>query len=205
VPYSYPTGVELIVESLPSEMNLAVMVKYQHKTHEIQTGLFGEYNLENIKAAIATGLFLGIDIDEIVEAVGNYQPGNNRSQVKTTANNTLICDSYNANPTSMRHAIGSFLELKAKKKILILGDMLELGERSEEEHHNLLRHLKTINPGTVFLVGSNFQKISSDYDIKSFSDIKSLREFLKSEPVKGSLILIKGSRNMTLEKVYDLL
>ena len=79
----------MIVEALPSEMNLAVRVKYQHRIHDIQTGLFGAYNLENITAAIATGLFLGVEMDEIAEAIGKYQPGNNRSQVKTTPNNTL--------------------------------------------------------------------------------------------------------------------
>ena len=205
VPYSNPTGVELIVEALPSEMNLAVRVKYQHKTHEIQTGLFGAYNLENIRAAIATGLFLGVDMEEIAEAVGKYQPGNNRSQIKTTPNNTLVCDSYNANPTSMMAAIESFNELKTSKKILILGDMLELGDKSDEEHLRILEALRSMKPGKIFLVGGTFQKISAGTDFKSFNGVEKLREHLKAEPLKGSLILIKGSRGMTLEKIYDLL
>jgi UDP-N-acetylmuramoyl-tripeptide--D-alanyl-D-alanine ligase len=205
VPYSNPTGVELVVEALPSEMNLAVKVHYQHRTFNIQTGLFGNYNLENIKAAIATGLFLGVEMEEIAEALGKYQPGNNRSQVKTTPNNTLICDSYNANPTSMMLAIKSFFELKTSRKILILGDMLELGDKSEDEHLKLLEALKPLKPEKVLLVGSTFQKISAGSDVKSFPDVARLREYLKLEPVKGSLILIKGSRGMTLEKIYDLL
>jgi UDP-N-acetylmuramoyl-tripeptide--D-alanyl-D-alanine ligase len=186
-------------------MNLAVRVKYQHKTHEIQTGLFGAYNLGNIKAAIATGLFLGVEMEDIAEAVGKYQPGNNRSQIKTTSNNTLVCDSYNANPTSMKAAIDSFFELKTSKKILILGDMLELGDKSEEEHLRVLGELNSMNPGNILLVGSTFQKISAGTDFKSFQDVEKLREHLKAEPLKGSLILIKGSRGMTLEKIYDLL
>jgi UDP-N-acetylmuramoyl-tripeptide--D-alanyl-D-alanine ligase len=205
VPYSNPTGVELVVEALSSEMNLAVRVKYEHKTYDIQTGLFGAYNLGNIKAAIATGLFLGVEMEDIAEAVGKYQPGNNRSQVKTTPNNTLVCDAYNANPTSMTAAINSFFELKTSKKILILGDMLELGDKSEEEHLKLLEALKSLKPEKVFLVGSTFQKISAGTDIKSFHDVEKLREYLKTAPLKGSLILIKGSRGMTLEKIYDLL
>ena len=205
VPYSNPTGVELVVEALPSEMNLAVKVKYQHKTYDIQTGLFGAYNLENIKAAIATGLFLGVEMEDIAEAVSKYQPGNNRSQVKTTPNNTLICDSYNANPTSMIAAIKSFFELKTSKRILILGDMLELGDKSEEEHLKLLGTIQSLKPEKIFLVGSTFQKVSAGTDIKSFYNVEKLREYLKTEPVKGSLILIKGSRGMTLEKIYDLL
>lgn len=205
VPYSNPTGVELIVEALPSEMNLAVRVRYQHRIHDIQTGLFGEYNLENVKAAIATGLFLGVEIGEIAEAIGKYQPGNNRSQVKTTQNNTLVCDSYNANPTSMMAALKSFFELKTSRKVLILGDMLELGDKSEEEHTKLLDAIRPLNPEKVLLVGTTFKKVSDGSDIRSFDNVGKLREYLKAEPIKGTFILIKGSRGMTLEKAYDLL
>jgi len=205
VPYSNPTGVELSVEALPSEMNLAVRVKYQHRTHDIQTGLFGAYNLENVKAAIATGLFLGVEIGEIEEAIGKYQPGNNRSQVKTTQNNTLVCDSYNANPTSMMAAVKSFFELKTNRKVLILGDMLELGDKSEEEHTKLLEAIRPLKPEKVLLVGTTFQKVSDGSDIKSFDNVEKLRDYLKEEPLRGTFILIKGSRGMTLEKAYDLL
>ena len=97
-------------------------------------------------------------MDEIAEAISKYQPGNNRSQVKTTPNNTLVCDSYNANPTSMMLAVRSFFELKTSRKILILGDMLELGEKSEEEHLKLLNEIKSLNPEKVFLVGSHLSK-----------------------------------------------
>ena len=205
VPYSNPTGVELAVEALPSEMNLAVRVRYQHKTYDIQTGLFGSYNLENIIAAIATGLFLGVEMDEIGEAISKYEPGNNRSQIKTTQNNTLVCDSYNANPTSMMLALKAFFELKTTRRVLILGDMLELGDKSEEEHLKLLEALQSLKPEKVLLAGSTFQKISQQYGYKSFQDVASLREYLKAEPIKGSFVLIKGSRGMTLEKIYDLL
>jgi len=205
VPYSNPTGVELAVEALPSEMNLAVRVRYKHKTYDIQTGLFGAYNLENIIAAIATGLFLGVEMDEIGEAISKYEPGNNRSQIKTTQNNTLVCDSYNANPTSMMLALKSFFELKTTKRVLILGDMLELGDKSEEEHLKVLEALQSLKPEKVLLAGSTFKKISERYGYKSFQDVASLREYLKAEPIKGSLVLIKGSRGMALEKIYDLL
>lgn len=205
VPYSNPTGIELVVEALPSEMNLAVRVKYQHRTHEIQTGLFGAYNLENVNAAIAAGLFLGVEIGEIAEVIGKYQPGNNRSQVKTTQNNTLVCDSYNANPTSMMAAVRSFFELKASRKVLILGDMLELGDKGEEEHQKLLEAIRPLKPEKVFLVGTTFQKVSDGSDIVSFDNVEKLRDYLKAEPLKGTFILIKGSRGMTLEKIYDLL
>lgn len=205
VPYSDPTGIELSVEVIPSEMNLAVKVKYQRKIHIIQTSLFGSYNLENVKAAIAAGLFLGVEMDVIAEALRNYRPENNRSQVKITGSNTLICDAYNANPVSMHVAVRSFSELKADKKVLILGDMLELGERSEEEHIKLLKEVRLVNPEKVFLVGSQFHKVSGETGFQSFPDVALLRKYLQREPVIGSLILIKGSRGMALERIYDLL
>jgi UDP-N-acetylmuramoyl-tripeptide--D-alanyl-D-alanine ligase len=206
VPYSNPTGVELSVEALPSEMNLAVRVKYQHNTHDIQTGLFGVYNLENVKAAIATGLFLGVEMDDIAEAIAKYQPGNNRSQIRTSQqNNTLVCDSYNANPTSMLFALKSFSELKATRKVIILGDMLELGDKSEEEHIKLLSELRILKPEKVLLAGNIFNSVSAGSGFKSFLDVAQLKEYLKNEPIKGCFILIKGSRGMALEKIYDLL
>jgi UDP-N-acetylmuramoyl-tripeptide--D-alanyl-D-alanine ligase len=204
VPYSDPTGVPLEIEALPSGLNLAVSIKYQHKTYNIQTCLFGSYNLGNIQAAVATGLFLGVEMDDITDAISKYQPGNNRSQVKTTPNNTLICDSYNANPTSMMLAIDSFVALKAGKKVIILGDMLELGDKSPEEHSKVVEVLKTLNIDRIYLVGSMFRKASGGA-FKTFPNISKLREALKADPVKGSFVLVKGSRGITLEKVYDLL
>lgn len=205
VPYSNPTGVELLVEALPSEMNLAVRVTYQHRSYDIQTALFGAYNLENIKAAIATGLFLGVEMTDIAEAIVKYHPGNNRSQIKTTENNTLVCDSYNANPTSMMLALKSFFDLKASRKVLILGDMLELGDKSEEEHLKLLKAVKLLKPEKMILVGKIFHKVYKGSDYKTFKDVGELREYLKVDPLKGCFILIKGSRKMTLERIYDLL
>lgn len=205
VPYSDPTGIELSVEELPSDLNLTVRVRYLHRVHEIRTCLFGSYNLENVRAGIAAGLFLGVSMDDIADSLRNYKPENNRSQVKKTGENTLICDAYNANPISMQMSVRSFSEIKAEKKVLILGDMLELGDKSEEEHLKLLSAVKSMNPDKVLLIGSQFRKVSSDYGYKSFLNIAELREHLKNEPIKGSYILIKGSRGMTLEKIYDVL
>jgi UDP-N-acetylmuramoyl-tripeptide--D-alanyl-D-alanine ligase len=205
IPYSDPTGTELLVEKLPSDLNLILNATYHHHTHKINTNLFGNYNLENVKAAIATGLFLGVEMNDIVDAVENYQPSNNRSQIKITKNNTLICDSYNANPTSMNFALQSFAGINANQKLVILGDMLELGDSGEEEHLKILSVLETLKIEKVFLVGSLFQKVSSKPEFKSFPDIYKLIDFLKVEPVTGNSILIKGSRGIGLEKIYDLL
>jgi UDP-N-acetylmuramoyl-tripeptide--D-alanyl-D-alanine ligase len=207
VPFSDPTGIDLLIEPVPSDRNLTLTIKatYLHHTYNISTNLFGSYNIENVKAAIATGLFLGAGMNDIVDAVENYQPANNRSQVKITKNNTLICDSYNANPTSMRAALESFAGIAAERKIVIAGDMLELGEKSEEEHTKFLDLLQANNIKDALLVGPVFQKVSSKSDFRSFPDAEKLKEYLRKETLKGNTILIKGSRGMGLEKVYDIL
>jgi UDP-N-acetylmuramoyl-tripeptide--D-alanyl-D-alanine ligase len=205
VPFSDPTGIELLIEPVLSDLNLKIVIKYLHRTYKLDTNLFGSFNLENVRAAISTGLFLGVEMKDIIEAIEKYQPANNRSQVKTTKSNTLICDSYNANPTSMRLALDSFTVLKADKKTVVLGDMLELGEKSEEEHLKVIKVLQSDFSGQVFLVGQVFQKISQESGFKTFTNVDKLIEFLKDEPVKGNTILIKGSRGMKLERIYDLL
>ena len=205
VPFSDPTGIDLLINMVPSDLNLMISVTFLHHTYEVSTNLFGSYNLQNVRAAMATGLFLGVDIKDIIEAVEKYQPANNRSQINATINNTLICDSYNANPTSMIAAIDSFLAIKADHKAIILGDMLELGEKSEEEHIKVLKAIQSGIVEKVFLVGQVFQKVSAKSGFKAFSNVDTLMEFLKSEPLKGNTILIKGSRGIRLEKVYELL
>ena len=204
VPFSDPTGTDLLVELVPSDLNLKISITYLHNTYNINTNLFGNYNLENVRAAIATGLFLGVEIKDIIDAVEKYQPANNRSQIKTTKNNTLICDSYNANPTSMSLALDSFSAIKADHKIIILGDMLELGEKSEEEHLKVLKVLQSDIAEKVLLVGPYFKNIF-EIRFKAFDNVDKLMEFLKVEPLKGNTILIKGSRGIRLEKIYDLL
>ena len=205
VPFGDPTGIGLEVDIISSDLNLTISAVYNHNSYTIPTSLFGKYNLENIIAAIATGLFFGVEMEDIAEAVENYQPANNRSQIKITENNTLICDSYNANPVSMLSSLESFMAIQADNKIIILGDMLELGEKSEVEHIRLLNVVKSQNIKTAFLVGPIFKKVSLKSGFKTFADVNKLIDFLSGEPIKGSTILIKGSRGIGLEKIYNLL
>jgi UDP-N-acetylmuramoyl-tripeptide--D-alanyl-D-alanine ligase len=206
VPFSDPAGIELLVEDISTDINLALNITYRHKTYKIKTNLFGSYNIENVKAAVAIGLFFEVDMKDITRAVENYQPANNRSQLKITGkNNTLICDSYNANPTSMHSALESFAALDSVKKIEILGDMLELGEASEEEHKKILNDLSSLHIENTILVGTVFQKLATKSRIRSYPDVKALIDYLKAEPITGKTILIKGSRSIGLEKIYDLL
>ena len=205
VPYSFPSGTELRVEALPSPMNLKVNIRNRHFDKEIQTGLFGEYNTENVKAATAAGLLLGVRIEDISEALAGYQPGNNRSQIMITGRNTLVCDSYNANPTSMLLSIKSFFNLSSERKVLILGDMLELGESSEREHKKIVEELTKLKPDKVILVGKNFIQAAAGSGFLVFEDLNGLTEYLVSQPISGSHILLKGSRGIALERIYDFL
>jgi len=142
---------------------------------------------------------------DIADAVESYEPANNRSQLNITKNNTLICDSYNANPTSMKASVESFSELKAAKKLVILGDMLELGEKADEEHSKVIAQVEMPGFDEIFLVGPVFKKAAAGKSFKTFADVKELSDFLIKHPLKGYAILIKGSRGMGLEKVYGLL
>lgn len=204
VPYSDPTGAELSMEEIPSAMNLSVSARYNNVTTKINTNLFGKYNFWNVKAAVAVGLFFEVDMKDIIEAIEGYTPANNRSQVKVTPSNTLICDSYNANPSSMNSALESFAGAEGKK-LAILGDMLELGEKSEEEHQKIISKLDALGITQAYLVGENFSIVKEKGSFLSFAGTSALREHLEKNKPEGYTILVKGSRGIGLEKVYDLL
>ena len=205
IPYSCPDGTELNIESQESNIFLKIKAVYKNREYIINTNLFGAYNIENIKAAIATGLFFNIPPEEIISAIREYNPENNRSQIKDTGKNVLICDSYNANPSSMTKAIQSFLKFDVDKKAVVLGDMLELGKKSEQEHLKILQEINYIKPENVFLVGHIFSKIAADSDYTLFENAKNLRNYFIDKKMKGFTILIKGSRSIGLEKLYDVL
>ena len=205
VPFSDPTGIELRIDLIETDLLLRLRATYLNKTYDINTNLFGSYNYENVKAAIATGLFFDVPMEDIKEALEEYHPENNRSQVLVTAKNTLICDSYNANPSSMHKAIDSFSGIMSAPKLIILGDMLELGDKTECEHEKVLQELKSLKPELVYLVGPVFKKLSDSYGYKSFIDTGELRDYLKKKSLMGFTILIKGSRGIRLEKIYDVL
>jgi UDP-N-acetylmuramoyl-tripeptide--D-alanyl-D-alanine ligase len=205
VPYSDPTGTDLIIIPDEDDLNLSLTVRFFHETFRIKTNLYGAYNIENIKAAIAAGLFLGVEMKDIAEVISQYNPGNNRSQIKNTGSNKVICDSYNANPTSMKLAVETFARFNAPKKMCIIGDMLELGEKSGEEHLKIISLLSDTGIKDVILVGPVFSKVSGKSGFKAFPNVKTLKEYLASAPPKSFTILVKGSRGIALEQVYELL
>ena len=206
VPYSGPSGTDIIVTTADKDdMFLNVAVDYQGQKHFFSTNLFGSYNLDNIRAAMAVGIFFGVPFDAIIAAISSYIPANNRSQVMKTDSNTLICDSYNANPSSMAKALASFSSLPAKKKMVILGDMLELGVDTVVEHKAIVESLDGFGEIEICLVGPNFGSVSNNKKINLFATSGELREWLKQTKLSGYTILVKGSRGMMLEKIYDVL
>jgi UDP-N-acetylmuramoyl-tripeptide--D-alanyl-D-alanine ligase len=204
VPYSDPSGMPLVLDEMPSEMTVSVTAKYNHESCRIDSNLFGKYNYWNLKAAIAAGLFFEVDLKSIADAIHDYNPANNRSQIRQTENNTLVCDSYNANPSSMKSALESF-SMTTGNKLVILGDMLELGETSEQEHSKIIERLRASGISNALLVGPVFSKVSNDDRYTTFADVNALKTHLENHPLRGYTILIKGSRGIGLERIYDLL
>lgn len=172
--------------------------------------LTGSFNLMNIAAAVAIGRYFGVNEEGIREAIAGYEPDNMRSQQVETGRNKVILDCYNANPSSMSAAISNLNNEAAGLPVaVILGDMGELGSYSDEEHANILRLLDAENITEQYLVGPNFAEASAKIPTRAnrqlFTDTAALAEYLKSAPLSGHLILVKGSRAVGLEKIADLL
>ena len=171
----------------------------------IHSKLYGRYNVPNMLAAACVGYFFGVKPEMIREALENYQPVNNRSQVTATPHNLLILDAYNANPDSMTAAISAFAEASYPNKTVLLGDMLELGSESDKEHSKILELLDMYAFHQVFLVGPSFTRLNTRRDYICFHDSDLARMWLGHHRLENSTVLIKGSRRIKLEKVVDTL
>jgi UDP-N-acetylmuramoyl-tripeptide--D-alanyl-D-alanine ligase len=171
-----------------------------------QSHLTGKYNFENMLAAIAVGRYFGVSLDDACQAVADYNPKNNRSEVVERASNTILMDAYNANPSSMSAAISNFDQMKADKKMVILGDMFELGEDGPSEHAALGELISKCNFDYVLLAGDLMQHalvhVPKAY---YFPDKFGLHLWLKDHPLTHTHILVKGSRGMGLESVLTVL
>jgi UDP-N-acetylmuramoyl-tripeptide--D-alanyl-D-alanine ligase len=206
VAYSAPGSHTLKAHAAEGEsMMLRVEAIIDGTEYRFDTGLFGSYNLDNVRAAMAAGLLFEVPAGEIVDAVSTYSPANNRSQVTETGRNTVIRDAYNANPSSMEKAIAAFAALKAEKKMVILGDMLELGSESISGHAAVISQLRQIEGIMAVLVGPLFREAAADFPAMLFGSSEAAAEWIRSEIPEGYTILVKGSRGMALEKVYPLL
>jgi UDP-N-acetylmuramoyl-tripeptide--D-alanyl-D-alanine ligase len=192
-------------EAISAEPFLLFKVLFPKGWLYIKTRLAGMYNLENAMAAAAIGQYFGIDPVGIAAAIEEYQPDNNRSQLVKTQHNSLLMDAYNANPSSTRAALENFSQLTVALKGAILGDMLELGPTSKEEHQGIIDLLVAIQPDLVYLVGLQYASCLLPDSFRCFPDSAELAEFLKGNSLSGYFLLIKGSRGMKLETIVPYL
>jgi UDP-N-acetylmuramoyl-tripeptide--D-alanyl-D-alanine ligase len=169
----------------------------------VETKLVGSYNFENIMAAICIGQHFEVPLQAIIEAIAFYQPSNNRSQIINTGKNKVIMDAYNANPTSMKAAIMNFRNLNNPSKMVIIGDMFELGKESSKEHAEVLHYINESNFDAVLLVGPRFKSINFSKNTNSFISSSEAKEWLKRNPLEGYTILVKGSRGMHMEDLIE--
>ncbi|MCK9421381.1 MAG: UDP-N-acetylmuramoyl-tripeptide--D-alanyl-D-alanine ligase [Bacteroidales bacterium] len=203
----YGTGPDgLSVKNINARPFITMDLVFQdHHPVEIQSQLYGKYNVPNMLATACIGQYFGVNPKMIKEALENYRPANNRSQVARTSRNRLILDAYNANPTSMTAALATFAESTWSDKVVLLGDMLELGEESDEEHIRILELLDKYAFQQVFLVGPVFTRLNTQLENICFHDSELARVWLEHHRLTNSTILIKGSRGIKLEKVVDAL
>ncbi|MFV0391576.1 MAG: UDP-N-acetylmuramoyl-tripeptide--D-alanyl-D-alanine ligase [Paludibacteraceae bacterium] len=167
----------------------------------LKTNLIGEYNAENILAAVAIGSYFGIANEQIKQGLEKYQPSNNRSQFVQTKTNKLIVDAYNANPTSMMVALRNFTQINYEKKTVIVGDMLELGEQAAEEHQTIVDIMSETGISDIYLVGRQFSQ--TKHNGIAFADIEAFKIYLQNNPLENRFILIKGSHGIHLEKIIE--
>ena len=185
-------------------------VEYYTRTiaEGFESNLTGDYNRHNIAAAVAVGRYFEIEDMRIAEAILSFVPDNNRSQAVKTERNSLVVDCYNANPSSMEVALDNISTMEAEQKVLILGDMLELGEWSEEAHCNILRKADKV-ASKIILVGGEFAKahsivgeeLESDYAL--YPTTAEALAVLGERPICNALVLLKGSRGIKLEVLIE--
>jgi len=168
------------------------------------TNLVGAYNLYNIASAIAIGEYFDVKSADIHTAISAYKPDNNRSQLTITEHNSVIMDAYNANPSSMSHALQSLAKMPSEKICFIIGDMKELGQTSLNEHASILELANNLGIEGI-VIGEHFSKASTSSDYMAFINLEDAKAYLAQNPILGKTILLKGSRGMRLEELLPLL
>ena len=200
VPYGLHFSEARVLESDAAHPYLRLLLA---DGREVDTHLVGSYNADNVLAALCIGRFFGIPETEAIAAVASYVPSNNRSQMQRTSRNILIVDAYNANPSSMKAALDNFSGFDAARKIVLLGDMLELGDESVAEHAKVLHSVADYGFEGYF-VGEEFCKAGAE---RCFRTSDELAAYIASHEAEFSsaAILIKGSRGTRMEKVVPIL
>jgi UDP-N-acetylmuramoyl-tripeptide--D-alanyl-D-alanine ligase len=179
-------------------IQLQPQIIFEYKGLSIQSRLSGDYNFDNIMAAISIGSYFNIVPAKLKDGIEKYVPTNNRSQVIHKKNNTVYLDAYNANPSSVEASLRNFLAMPFSNKVVILGDMFELGKYADEEHEHIANLCATSNASEVWLIGEHFTKTLVT-GVKKFLSTHMAIEYIKQYPFTEKHILIKGSRSMKLE------
>ncbi|HMO33582.1 MAG TPA: UDP-N-acetylmuramoyl-tripeptide--D-alanyl-D-alanine ligase [Lacibacter sp.] len=200
--FSYGTrNADVTGELMHSEPFLVVRITSHPELGTLHTRLVGDYNLPNVLAAVAVGLYFGVAAANIHKAIEAYTPSNSRSQLVQLGSNQVILDAYNANPTSMRAAIENLVKLPAGKKVVILGSMAELGEESRAEHAGIIALLQQHDWTAVALVGEGFREAGHPY--LQFDTAAEARDWFSKQAFEQAHILVKGSRSMQMEQVLQ--
>jgi UDP-N-acetylmuramoyl-tripeptide--D-alanyl-D-alanine ligase len=211
VPQSYPSAIHYNGESGPQVISkksnpfLELDILAANQRFVLKTNLLGAYNAENVLAAFCVGTHMGVSPEDISGAIESYTPQNNRSQFIESGKNRLFMDAYNANPSSMFAAVDEFLQAGEDNKLLILGEMREVGDSSFREHKALLDHLKKNKVQRAICIGKAFETAVAETGYTYFETAEQLIGQLREHPLKGLYILIKGSRANRLEKLLDVL
>ena len=185
---------------------LRLEVYHNDQCSLLTSHLVGEYNTINIAVALELGGFFGLPTEMMVQSLEAYVPSNNRSQIMKTAHNQIVLDAYNANPASMAVAVANFDKIVASSKVVILGAMKELGDYSKEEHQDLVNAVSKGAFKRVMVVGLEFEVVDDKpQNVAFFNTIDMVKQSLKSNPIQGSTVLLKGSRSMKMETLVDLL
>jgi UDP-N-acetylmuramoyl-tripeptide--D-alanyl-D-alanine ligase len=214
IQFEKTTSIDRIVFSLVNheadvfidKVEVNPFVKVVYDGSDIQSNLIGLYNATNIIAAITVGKYFEVALNDIKRGIESYIPENNRSQIIFKNGNEIILDAYNANPSSIDVALDNFIQLKKANKVIIIGDMFELGDESKKEHQTIVNKLISQVDFTCFLIGKEFynSKIESNY-LNFFLSFEDFSNFLKQNKFENDFILIKGSRGMALERTLDFL
>ncbi len=213
---AFVNSADEVLTAMAQERTKMEVTPYSPATVEgWKSNLVGEYNLFNIAAAVAVGAHFGVEQEQMREAIAQYEPTINRSQVIRSERNVVIADCYNANPSSMEAALHNFAKMPLPEgmtqKVAILGDMLELGAWSREEHAKAFaaaRH--AVGAGELLLVGEEFSKVApaergTPRTVHTFADRVELEKYLTRKPIAGALVLVKGSNGVGLQKVLGML
>lgn len=202
ITYGFSANNSLVGELVSANPLLHVQWRGQVDTlpYTIHTQLTGSYNTENILAAVCIGQHFGVDADAINNGVASYIPTNNRSQITKTAHNTVICDYYNANASSMAAALENLRIIDANNKVVILGDMFEMGDDSYEEHGKIVKQASSLGASRLLFIGNAFfqhRRPKAEF----YESTDAAQKALMAKPIQGALVLLKASRGMAFEKL----